>query len=609
MKVKKIAGLLGAYIIFMALCPAAFAEYNGYVDYDVIYDQNNYKSTFNENAVIAVMQPVAWGGSAQEYIDRAVFTGIELDGVDMLYRCVDPSDDTMGDVLMLRLRDGSREKVLLTIEELKSNEYVIYSAPDYSGDENDPDDNDEEIVTAASEMGYHLDGDMFYFRLRRNGRQILALYKDGRLVSSAIGSRISIKDVEFDTLKLLLWTDIGGMQPVREAVTLSRDEVVAAKGNEPQYSDIPKVYLTGDTTEMSKDNKVTLSMKYESKTGTTEGYLTAKWQGNAAVNYPKKNYSIKLYKDETLAKKLKVGFKDWDSANNFVLKANYIDATSARNIVSARLYETLPGVYLQNGTTGEVDGFPVRLYINGVDQGLYTWNKPKKGWVFGMSGDTPGELLYFSNYALRSGLFLNKYSEDHYWELVYPDEHTDESEFDRVTGFVATCSDAEFKEHIEEYMDLNSLLNYYVFAQIILHNDGLGKNMNIATYDGKVWYVRPYDMDATFGLEWYGRVLLPYDKELDMRASALWRKLEDNFGQEIYDRYIMLRNDQLREDVILAEFRYFMDEVGDELYSENFKLWPNIPGQKFMYDQIAEYISARYEYLDTYMEKFNTAAE
>ena len=595
--------------MLMAFCPSAFAEYNGYVDYDVIYDQNNYKSPFNENTVIAVMQPVEWGGSTQEYIDRAVFTGIELEGVDILYSCSEPSDDGMGDVLMLRLRDGGRENVLQTVDELKSNEYVIYSTPDYVGDETDPDDNDDDIVTAASDPVYYLDNGMFYFRLRQNGRQILALYKDGRLVSSAIGSRISIKDVEFDTLKLLLWTDIGGMRPVREAVTLSRDEVIAAKGNEPQHGDIPKVYLTGDTSEMTKENKVTLGMKYESATGTTEGYLSAKWQGNAAVNYPKKNYSIKLYKDEALSKKLKLSFKDWDAANNFVLKANYIDATSARNIVSARLYETLPGVYLPNGTTGVVDGFPVRLYINGEDQGLYTWNKPKKGWVFGMSGDVPGELVYFSNYELKSGLFLNKYSSDHYWELVYPDEHDSDEEFDRVTYFVATCSDADFKAHIEEYMDLNSLLNYYVFAQVITHKDGLGKNMNMVTYDGNVWYVRPYDLDATYGLEWYGRVLLPYDTELKMRESNLWKKLEDNFGQEIYDRYIMLRNDQLREDAVLSEFRYFMDEVGAELYSDNFEKWRDTPGQEFMYDQIAAYVSARYEYLDKYMEKFNTTAE
>ncbi|MBQ6413957.1 MAG: CotH kinase family protein, partial [Ruminococcus sp.] len=425
-----------------------------------------------------------------------------------------------------------------------------------------------------------------------------------------VGGEIDVTGLDFDTAKLMLWTDINTQKPCDNAVVLSYDDVIAAPSRaavEPRYGDIPNVYLTGDMTGISKDNKVTLQMKYESGTETIDGYVSAKWQGNYALKFEKKNFAIKLYKDEALSKKKKVSFKDWDKSNNYVLKANYIDATGARNIVNARLYSTLPDTYLQNGAQGVVDGFPVRLYINGEFFGLYTWNKPKKGWVFGMDGDNPDELLYFSNYALKSGLFLNKYSKDKYWELVYPDEHEDVSEFDRVTGFVAECTDEEFKEHIGEYIDLNSLLNYYVFSQIILHTDGLGKNLNMATYDGNIWYIRPYDMDATYGLYWTGKVTVDYDTDMteDLRKSRLWSKLEDNFAHEIYERYILLRNGQLSEDRIIAAFEYFMDEVGSDLYQENIEKWPSTPGSGFMLDQIKDYIKARYEFLDVFMEKFN----
>lgn len=494
----------------------------------------------------------------------------------------------------------------ITRDHIISDEYDVYDRDD------DDSSDDEELEIAAETYKYYLDGGVFSFDMRQNGNQIIALYKNGALVSFIIGKEISVKDVEFDTLKVMLWNDLEASKPVRTAVTLSYEEVMSAPGKssfEPQYGDIPNVYLTGDISEMTKENKVTLQMKYESNTGTVEGYVSAKWQGNAALNYPKKNFSIKLYKDEALSKKQKVSFKDWDKANNYVLKANYIDATAARNIVSARLYKTMPDTYLQNGAQGVVDGFPVRLYINGEFHGLYTWNKPKKGWVFGMDGDNPNELLYFSNFAAGSGLFQRKYSADRYWELVYPDEHTDDTEFDRVTEFIANSSDEEFKAHIEEYMDLNSILNYYVFSQIILNCDGMGKNMNMATYDGKLWYVRPYDLDATFGLEWYGRNLKAYDTDMTesfIRTSALWRKLEDNFAQEIYDRYVLVRNNQLREDRIIAAFEDFMGEVGDDLYKENLTKWPSTPGNTYMLAQIKDFVKARYEFLDTFMEKFNT---
>ena len=433
--------------------------------------------------------------------------------------------------------------------------------------------------------------------------QFIALYKDGQMVSSAIGDTIDTSGVEFDKLRIFLW-EKGSMKPVRKSVELSYNEVI----NTPaRAGDIPNVYLTGDMTGISHDNKVTLKLKYKSKTESFDSYVTAKWQGNYALYFEKKNFSIKLFKDEALSKKHKVAFKDWDKANNFVLKANWIDSTAARNIVSARLYSTLPNVTLPGGTPGVIDGFPVRLYINNKFFGLYTWNKPKKGWVFGLDDKNPNHLMYFANYALGSGLFERKYSTDHYWELVYPDEHESDEEFDRVTEFVATSTNKEFREHVREYLDLNSLLNFYVFSQLILHADGTGKNINMATYDGKIWYIRPYDLDATYGLFWAGTKTIPYDTDMadeNMRKSVLWRKLEDNFPQEIYDRYTEVRHNQMSEDAVLAAFTVFMDEVGEELYAENSARWSQ-PGKSYMLNQIRDFLNTRYPYLDNYMKKFN----
>ena len=464
------------------------------------------------------------------------------------------------------------------------------------------------ICTTVSAEIYYEDGIFGSVNTTRHD-QTIALYKNGQMISSAIGNTIDTRGVDFDKLRIFLW-EKASMKPVRESVDLSYDDVVSTPErvpSEPQYGDIPNVCLTGDMTEMSKENSVTLGLKYESATDSFEGYASAKHQGNYALNFEKKNFSIKLYKNAVLDKKLKVSFKDWDKSNNYVLKANYIDSTAARNIVSARLYSRLPGVTLPGGTAGVIDGFPVRLYINGSFFGLYTWNKPKKGWVFGLDDEDPNNLLYFSNYAKGSGLFETNYSADHYWELVYPDEHASEKEFDRVTDFVATSTDEEFREHAEEYLDLNSLLNFYVFSQLILHTDGTGKNMNMVTYDGSIWYIRPYDLDATYGLYWTGARTIPYNTDManeNMRKSRLWSKLEDNFPQEIYDRYQEIRHDQMSEDAVLDAFAYFMNEVGDELYAENNARWSQ-PGKSFLLNQIEDFLNTRYPYLDSYMEKFN----
>ena len=53
---------------------------------------------------------------------------------------------------------------------------------------------------------------------------------------------------------------------------------------------LPILYLTGDTTGISKDNAVDLTYTYEDKTGS----CTLKWQGSSSLSYPKKNFTIKF---------------------------------------------------------------------------------------------------------------------------------------------------------------------------------------------------------------------------------------------------------------------------------------------------------------------------
>lgn len=87
------------------------------------------------------------------------------------------------------------------------------------------------------------------------------------------------------------------------------------------------------------------------------------------------------------------------------------------------------------------------------------------------------------------------------------------------------------------------------------------------TYDGKVWHPSLYDMDSTCGLFW---------------QSNLWSKFEQAFGDEIYARYVELRANELSDENIIAEFEYFIDGIGQELYD---------------HDQIKKFLIDRQPYL------------
>jgi hypothetical protein len=94
------------------------------------------------------------------------------------------------------------------------------------------------------------------------------------------------------------------------------------------------------------------------------------------MKYPKKNFTIKLFEDEARSQKKKVGFKNWGEQNKFCLKANWIDISHARNVVSARLwgdvvksrsnYNELPELLTTSPNQGAIDGFPIKVYANGI---------------------------------------------------------------------------------------------------------------------------------------------------------------------------------------------------------------------------------------------------
>ena len=165
---------------------------------------------------------------------------------------------------------------------------------------------------------------------------------------------------------------------------------------EPSNDDIPTIFLSGGFLPTTKDY-TKLKMRYVSKTLQFDCYVNIKCQGTSSMAYPKKNFSIRTFEDEELSKELKLNFKGWGEQYKFVLKANYIDLTHARNIVSSRLwakcvkarsnFKQLPQELKDSPGLGTIDGFFVKVYHEGLYQGRYTFNIPKDPWMTNMDED------------------------------------------------------------------------------------------------------------------------------------------------------------------------------------------------------------------------------
>lgn len=382
------------------------------------------------------------------------------------------------------------------------------------------------------------------------------------------------KNVWFDESSLMI--------PSKQEII---DEILGA--GEPAEYDIPKVFF-GDALPQTKDD-VIMSFRYISKTKDISGWCKTKAQGNSSMSYPKKNQTVKLYENADCAKKLKVDFKGWGNQNKFCFKANWIDLTHARNIVSARLwadivksrtyYGALPEELRTSPNQGAVDGFPVKVYAGGVYQGRYTINIPKDPWMANMDDDLDNHcILCGENYG--SGCFrasANINGGDWTDEVHDTVPEAIKTRWNEIISFVMNSTDEEFKANLGNYFFVDSLIDYYLFGLASCGLDAFGKNQLYMTYDGRKWAAVMYDMDSTWGLWWNGATFVSseyarseFQDFKDGEGNLLYIRLASLFSEEIVARWKELRSGPLSIDNVIIRFEQFTYIAPAKLVEEDY---------------------------------------
>lgn len=389
---------------------------------------------------------------------------------------------------------------------------------------------------------------------------------------------------------------------------------------EPKSDDIPELYIDGTLPTAKADGNVKVKIDYFSKTAHFSEYATLKVQGDSSTAYPKKNFTIKFYEDAQCKIKKKHDFKGWGRQNKFVLKANWIDITHARNIVSVRLwtdivksrsdFNTLPAALRTSPRLATIDGFPIKVYANGVYQGRYTFNIPKDAWMFNMDDESENDVALCAD-TWNGGSFTA------YPALVDGTDWTDEIHEDAVPqsvitklnaliDFIQNSTDSTFLSGIGNYIDVQSFIDFYIFVQITEAEDNCAKNVIILSYGGSKYYASAYDFDSTWGLYWNGAELLPTNKNLLlMQRNLLFLKLSELYSAQIKARYEELRSGVLSAANIIHRFEDFMGVMPKELIEDDYATttaggaFVDIPSKNITnIQQIRNFVAARLDYVD-----------
>ena len=413
-----------------------------------------------------------------------------------------------------------------------------------------------------------------------------------------------------ETLKSIL--------PVFEDNIIDKVKDASPKIVEPADDDIPMIFITGAI----PDSKTYVSgeLEYVSKSYKFHAYTYIKLQGNSTLYLPKKNYTINLYSDENRSVKLNKEFKNWGFHNNFVLKANYNDILHARNVVGAKLwskvvqsrndYDTLPEELKNSPNNGAIDGFPVRVYVNGTYKGLYNWTIPKCDWMVGMNSSNANHVLLSAEFNDNGDVAYqnNPCNFNTLWDGSedYFSVEIGRNSAELVSGLNTIISSIINNDSVslEQSLDIKSAIDYFIFQEIILGTDGLAKNMLLATYDMTKWYLSSYDMHSTFDLDWNGQILDDYDSDMpdapyNNKFSRLLQYIWSNYHDDYIKRYVELRKSVLSYSSIIEEFEKYIGIYGEDVYIQDTSIYSDIPSvtdNTLM--SLRRFVRDRLEYLD-----------
>ncbi len=393
---------------------------------------------------------------------------------------------------------------------------------------------------------------------------------------------------------------------------------------------LPQLYLDGNIDGIAKDSAVMLYAKYYDSDTVFESHVNVRYQGHTSILFDKKNYTLQFYKSDQKHEKNDVSINGWDATHKYYLKANYIDFSSARNIVSSNIWSdvVLSRKKLDNNIArlefaGGLDGFPVALFINGRYQGLYTFNIPKDNSTYDIADDKNEAMFVINSIGSDAANFRSLMTEEDkaaVFDLEYAYDESSEAPYislDRLIGFVMENDGDSFTEGIEKHLDVDAAIDYLITAYVLGLTDNFSKNMILLTYDGERWIPNLYDLDTACGLVFDGSGYLPFDFSLpsvteEGRISSgtdnlLWDRILNNYTERFKLRYTELRSDILATEKLIARYSEFISSIPFECYEYETTLYPDAPNASVdQIKQITDFLTARCELLDSLIYNFNS---
>ena len=321
-----------------------------------------------------------------------------------------------------------------------------------------------------------------------------------------------------------------------------------------------------------------------------------KYRGGLSAQYKKNSFSLELEK--------KYKFFDFPKEDDWILNASYIDKTFMRHKISYDLFREM------HPNNIAAKSKYVNVHINGEYNGLFLLMEKINGKRVGLNKKDTLAMLF------KDPLFLYKeprvpQDSMNYHQQKFPKLRKRNQTYyiEEFRSFLFESSDEEFDRNVENWVDLNNIIDWHLLLLFSNNGDGIMKNFYLYKMDSDTPFrIAIWDYDHTFGRDGDNELNM-MERPLKWKRSILFVRLLESKSLN-YPLKLEKRWEELRESGLFSSgyFEKQMESIDQEIKFElekNFAKWPVKSYWYFddnNYEQekaiIKEFVSLRLKQLD-----------
>jgi len=364
---------------------------------------------------------------------------------------------------------------------------------------------------------------------------------------------------------------------------------------------IPTVYVNSlDTIEWSRKSPCTITYDLNNKRTELSGKI--KYRGGISAKFKKHSYALELSN--------KFGFADLPADDDWILNASYIDKTFMRHKIS---YDLFRQMHFSNVASKCAY---INLNVDGEDKGLYIIMEEINAAMVGLIKEDSMAMLFKDPPFMYQNRLEFVQDSSNYYQQKYPKKkYTDKTIYiEKFKSFLFYSTDIEFREKINDWVDLDNIIDWHILLLFSNNGDGILKNFYLyKLYEDKPFRIAIWDYDHTFGRDGDNEMNM-MERELNCNRSILFKRLLEtnsfNYVERLKNRWNFLR----KTNIITAKNMNHLIKENDQMIKshigKNQSIWP-LNGEGYYddnsYEQeielMQQFIPLRLKQLDAYFKK------